>query len=62
MVAKVAEGGHAGVDDQHDVATGAAVAAIGATAWDVRLASKRGGSVAASTAGDKDPHLVSEHR
>lgn len=41
MVPEVPKGGHAGVDDEHDVATGAAIPAVGATAGNVRLASKR---------------------
>ncbi len=58
----VAEGGHPGIDDQHDVAAVAAIPAVGATAGNVRLAAKRGGTVAAGTGGNEDPHLVSEHR
>ena len=62
VVAEVAEGGHAGVHDEHDVPAGAAVPAIGAAAGDVRFAPEGGCPVAASTAGDMDPNLVSEHR
>lgn len=60
MMPQVAECGHAGVDDQHDRAAGATIPSIGSAAWNVGLVPKRGRSVAASAAGDKDPGLVSE--
>jgi hypothetical protein len=61
MLMQVTEGGHAGVDRQHDVAARPAVSTIRAAPRDVGLATERGGAVAASAARDEDPDLVSEH-
>jgi hypothetical protein len=62
VMTQVTEGGHAGVDHQHDRSTRAPVPAVGPAARNMRFASKGGGPVAAGAAGDEDPDLVSEHR
>ena len=61
VMAQVAKGSHAGIDDELDRPAGAAVASIGSTARDVSLTSERSGSVATRAAGYEDPDLVSEH-
>ena len=54
LALEVAEGRHAGLDDEDHVAAVAAVAAVGATARNVGLAPERAGAVAAGAAGDED--------
>ena len=62
VMAQVAQRGQPGVDDEHDRSTGAAVAAIGPSAWDVGLSPEGGGTVAPGAARHQDADLVSEHR
>ena len=60
MMAQVAERGHAGINDQHDRAAGPTVSSIGSAPRNMGLVPKRRRSVAAGTAGNEDPSLVSE--
>jgi hypothetical protein len=62
VMAQVAEGGHASVGQQHDVAARPAVAAIRAAAGDMRFAAERGRPVATIPGCREDPDMVSEHR
>jgi hypothetical protein len=59
-MAKVAERGHAGIDDQNDRAARATVSSIGSAPRNMSLVPKRGRSVTAGAAGNEDPSLVSE--
>ena len=62
LPAVVGEGGHPRVDDQADIPAVAAITAVRPATWNVRLAAKGGGTVAAGTGGHEDPRMVSEHR
>jgi hypothetical protein len=59
-MAQVAEGGHAGIDDQLDRAAGAPISSIGSAPRYMRLVPKRGRSVATGATGNEDPSLVGE--
>jgi hypothetical protein len=59
---EVAQGGHAGLDDEDHAAAVAAIATVGAATRNMGLAAERAGTVAARPARDVDPGAISEHR
>jgi hypothetical protein len=62
LALEVAEGRHAGLDDEDDIAALAAVAAVGTAARDMRLAPHGGGPIATRSAGHQDSCAISEHQ
>ena len=61
-VLEVTQRGLAGVDANVDRAAAAAIAAIGAPSWHVRLVAERGRAVAAATRTHADLDAVNEHQ
>ena len=60
LALEVAEGGHAGLDHERDAPAVAAVAAVRATAWHVRLPTECAGAVASRATDHEDPNSISE--
>ena len=61
LAVEVAQGRHTGLHDEHHVAALAAITAVGAAAWHVRLAPEGAGAIATVAAGDQDAGAISEH-